>query len=260
MVEYFDATVESVERVAGALYLLRLVECDALATCLPGQFAMLRPRSWQSDPVLARPFSIFRTHGNRADFLIRTVGRGTDSLVRCAAGDRIDVLGPLGSAFPNPSHRGRTVLVAGGVGLAPMALWIDRADDRARADTTLIYGAKTADDLVFVDELSDRVAVVVTTEDGTFGHKGLVTDVLADRLDRSTKVLTCGPTPMMAQVARLALTAGSSCYASLEARMACGRGICLGCAVPGRSGPLLVCHDGPVLAADDVDWEQLALV
>jgi len=256
MVEFFDATVETVEHVTGDLYLLRLRDCEALASSQPGQFAMLRPRSWQVDPVLARPFSIFRTSGDRADFLIRTVGRGTDSLVRCNAGERIDVLGPVGTAFPSPSH-GPTVLVAGGVGLAPIGLWIDRADDGMRADATLIYGARTADDLVFLDELSQRVAVVVTTEDGSFGRKGLVTDEMVSLLDGCAEVLTCGPTRMMAHVARLAGEARVSCHVSLEARMACGRGICLGCAVPGVAGPLLVCRDGPVLPAGHVDWEQV---
>ena len=224
-------------------------------TALPGQFALLRPLDIGPAPLLGRPMSVLAA-GDTLRFLVRRCGEGTRLLTSRAPGDRVLVLAPLGRPFGPLDAResAKLALVAGGVGLAPLAFAA-----RGLAATGLrplfLHGARRASELVLGDELSAAVELRLSTDDGSAGHHGPVTDLLEVALERREvdRVWTCGPEPMMAAVARLARSHGVPCQVSVEARMACGRGLCLGCARPDvRGEPRYVCHEGPVFEAEDL--------
>ncbi len=218
----------------------------------PGQFAMLEvPRA---GTLLHRPMSIMDA-GDTLEFLIREVGQGTRSLVSLQAGDEIRMIAPLGQGFAPAMQGQREVLVGGGVGASPLIFHAAR-NPRPR----MIYGGRTGADLVMRERASRVADLVEVTEDGSCGVEGMATGPLSDVLDAGgvDRVLTCGPVPMMAAVARLCADHRVSCLACMEALMACGFGACLGCAVPSRQGGYLyVCSDGPVLDAMSVLFEPL---
>jgi dihydroorotate dehydrogenase electron transfer subunit len=197
--------------------------------------------------------------GGRADVLAKTVGRGTALLERALPGARLAVLGPLGSRFPEPRSDAVDLLVAGGVGLPPMYMQAELAAQRQLvAQCEMLYGGRGARDLVLLDEMRAMgVPLHLTTEDGSLGTKGLVTAVLEARLShhrgRSLRIMGCGPNAMLWAIARIAKAREIPCFISLEEQMACGIGVCLGCAIPARSRPYrYVCSNGPVFDAADV--------
>ena len=197
--------------------------------------------------------------GGRAEILAKTVGRGTALLERALPGAEIDILGPLGTSFPEPGPDTVDLLVAGGVGLPPMFMQAARAAELGHVDRSeMIYGGRGAPDLVLLREMEAmRVALFLTTEDGSVGDKGLVTRALEARLahhrGKSLRVMGCGPNGMLWAIARLAREQNIPCFISLEEQMACGIGVCLGCAIPARSRPYrYVCSNGPVFDAADV--------
>ena len=231
---------------------------EQLRGARPGQFVMLRP-DWAHDPLLPRAFSILDVEGERASYLVKVSGRGTALLESLTAGDRLSVLGPLGRPFPLGGSS--DVLVAGGVGLAPL-LWYARRNPGAH---TVVYGARSAGDLVLLDEIrASGVRLVVATEDGSAPEgeravKGRVTDALVNVLADvapTSRVLACGPNAMMRAVADLAAARALECLLSLEGPMACGVGVCLGCPVENGPGApsakkawSYCCVDGPVFDA-----------
>ncbi len=218
----------------------------------PGQFAMLAldPRGERLDPLLPRPMAVYRGEGERLEFRFKPVGRGTRLLGALAAGARLGVVGPLGNGFP-PAPAG-AILVGGGTGSASLY----ELSAGAPASVRVLLGGRTgADILGLADFEALPVALQVASEDGSVGRRGLVTDLL--RVTAGDVVYACGPTPMMRRCADLARAAGASCLVSLEAHMACGFGICLGCAVPTRERYRYVCTHGPVFEADTLDWSGL---
>jgi dihydroorotate dehydrogenase electron transfer subunit len=171
----------------------------------------------------------------------------------------LDVLGPLGSSFPAPRADTVDLLVAGGVGLPPLYMQAHLAASQRLADKSeILYGGRGTADLVLLAEMRAMgVGLHLTTEDGTVGEKGLVTRALEQRFDhhrgKAMRVMSCGPNAMLWAVARLAKARGVPCFISLEEQMACGIGVCLGCAIPARSRPYrYVCSNGPVFDAADV--------
>jgi dihydroorotate dehydrogenase electron transfer subunit len=242
-----------------ASFVLRLGGCGALRSAKPGQFVMLRGE-WGRDPLLPRAFSILRTLGDDCEILVKSVGRGTRLLERAKAGDRFSVLGPLGHAFPDPKPGRTDLLVAGGVGLAPL-LWHAELARASGIATELFYGARTAADLCLLDDIERAgCRLHVTTEDGSKGVHGRVTAALEARLKAGglgpdPHVLTCGPNPMMRAVVELARAHQVPSLVSVEGEMACGIGVCLGCAVPLTDGTRpfgYACVDGPVFDANGI--------
>jgi dihydroorotate dehydrogenase electron transfer subunit len=234
--------------VLGAYRVLRVA--DSGPAPQPGQFAMLAAaEGWGAGederPFLPRAFSVARWSGGEANYLLEDVGPGTHRLCALRVGERVWALGPLGVGFVAPSDGRRAILVGGGVGIAPLAIWQDVLGEA----TTVLLGFRDAVRAVGAALLSDaRVA----TDDGSIGHHGLVTDLLAAELDRDAHatVYACGPAPMLE--ATRALCAGRAVPAqlALESGMACGYGACFGCVVPKRDGGYVrVCVDGPVLDA-----------
>ena len=185
---------------------------------------------------------------------------GTRLLAQADPGDRLEVLGPLGRGFSLPPME-RACLVAGGMGVAPMPALIDAL--AGRTEVLLLYGALGAPRLVTTEDpefFGLGVDLRVSTDDGSAGRKGFVTELLAGELDREPlPVFACGPMPMLARVAELARSAGAPAQVSLEAHMACGMGACLGCTTPVHSpndepAYARVCMEGPVFSAEEVLW------
>jgi dihydroorotate dehydrogenase electron transfer subunit len=257
---YFDARVTANKALGGGYFVLELGDCPSLADSRPGQFVMVRG-DWERDPLLPRAFSLLSVDPTRggAAILAKTVGRGTALLERAAPGARLSVLGPLGVAFPAPSPDCVDLLVAGGVGLPPLYMQGGLANRHGLASRVeMLYGGRGSADLVLLDEMRALgFGLFLTTEDGTQGRKGRVTLELEDRLrvhaGKKVRVMACGPNAMLWAVAGIAKAAGVPCFISLEEQMACGIGVCLGCAIPAHSRPFrYVCKDGPVFDASDV--------
>ncbi|HEY2904071.1 MAG TPA: dihydroorotate dehydrogenase electron transfer subunit [Polyangia bacterium] len=199
--------------------------------------------------------------GGQAEVLAKTVGRATALLERTGAGSFVSVLGPLGTSFPEPGAEVMDLLVAGGVGLPPLYMQAAFAGDRKLAHRSeVLYGGRGAADIVLREEMTAMgVGLHVTTEDGTLGLRGRVTLALDERIaahreqGRPLRVMACGPNAMLWAVARIAKKHEIPCFISLEEQMACGIGVCLGCAIPARSRPFrYVCSNGPVFDAADV--------
>jgi len=167
-------------------------------------------------------------------------------------GDDLFVLGPLGNTWTLPSADRTAVLVAGGVGVAPL-VFLARELKRSGIPTRFLFGARTADDLPLREDIEDICTLHVTTEDGSVGHRGLVTDLLDGLLDDSTTVYSCGPHRMLEAVGAIAARRGVPCQVALESPMACGMGTCKGCAVIDPDGNFkYVCTDGPVFEAQRI--------
>jgi len=215
----------------------------------PGQFAMLQldPGFSRRDPLLPRPMAIYRREGDILEFRFKVVGRGTAALARSPLGTRIGVLGPLGNGFALPP--GACVLVGGGTGIASL---YEIASQASGPVQVALGGRSRADVLGLADFEALPVELRIATEDGSAGHRGLVTELLDLRPEH--EVLACGPHGMLARVHQLARDAGARCWVSLESPMACGFGICLGCVIPTRSGLRYVCTHGPVFAAGELEW------
>lgn len=228
-----------------------------VAPSKPGQFYMVRG-DWGADPLLNRPLSILEEDpaSGLLRFLVKEVGEGTRRLRGLQAGDPLWALGPLGRPFPDPPP-GTAALVGGGVGVPPMVFLARRLKAEGR-DFVFFQGARTAFDVLALEELQEvGVAPVLATEDGSLGERGLVTDLLAPRLSDFSSVYACGPEGMLKAVQALCKGKVPS-YLSLEARMGCGYGVCLGCVVEvERNGRRLyerVCEEGPVFEGEVVRW------
>ena len=232
----------------------------------PGQFAMLSPGSVsgvrRDDPLLPRPMAVYRQTAVSAgesdvEILYKVEGRGTALLAEARAGEAVRIVGPLGQPFALPGPGTRSLVIGGGTGVAS----IYGLAAAAGSDATVILGARSASDLMAKADFEALPAdLEITTEDGSLGRTGRVTDPLADRLRDAPpdRVYCCGPTPMMRACAELCAEAGVPCVVSLENNMACGYGVCLGCAAPRAEGGFaLVCRDGPVFDAEAVDWDGL---
>ena len=242
-------------RALGEVYRVLSVSDPGAPEPQPGQFAMIAAAArWgggeDERPYLPRAFSIARRAGEESQFLLEDVGPGTRRLCELKAGDELWALGPLGVGFTAPSQGRRAILVGGGVGIAPLAI----LQDALGVDTTTVL-------LGFRDGARAQGAALlraarVATDDGSAGRHGLVTDLLAEELERDphATVYACGPAPMLEAVRAICAAAGVPAQLALEAGMACGFGACYGCVVPKRGGGYLrVCVDGPVIDAAELD-------
>ncbi len=234
----------------------------SFTTPAPGQFVMIH-EAGRGEPLLARPLSVFDFH-RRGDhcvleLLYRIAGRGTSLFSGMRPGDEATILGPLGSGFILPAGIRRAVLVAGGVGAAPLHFLIRSgiltAGVENRCEAIFYLGARTENLLTGFERMKDFCDLRMATDDGSRGHCGPVTDLLKrdikDDDPKETVVFACGPTPMVLALGRLLENSPIPCQVSLEERMACGIGACLGCAIavggPGKTTEYRkVCEDGPV--------------
>lgn len=245
----------------GTAYHVLTFEADTPIEARAGQFAMVRSATWGRAPLLPRPMSLL-TGGDRPSILIKVVGEGTQRMAHASSGEPFDLLAPLGRPWrPCPPER-RAVLVAGGVGVAPL-IYLARELAAAGMRPLSLYGGRSATDLPLDAELAASSELRVATEDGSRGTRGRVTVLLERALDelaekQPAKVYTCGPDAMMAAVAKLCEARGVPCEVSLETPMACGYGVCLGCPVPRRESKsyLYACTEGPCIDAAAIDWSR----
>lgn len=255
------ATLRQREMVAPGHYLLHLDCSEVAEQSQPGQFVHLRVGDG-TDPLLRRPFSVMLAYPetDEVQLLVRTVGRGTEIIATHEAGTRYDLLGPLGRGWTMPTDRENVLLVAGGVGVAPLIFLADRLR-RARPQPYVraLFGGATQDALVCWTDFASRCdEFMAVTEDGSAGESGLVTEVMATEIerDRPDRVYACGPDAMLAETARICAETAVPCEISMEQWMGCGLGACLGCAVPAAGGGYVrVCTEGPVFDAAAINWE-----
>ncbi|MFO0637488.1 MAG: dihydroorotate dehydrogenase electron transfer subunit, partial [Nannocystaceae bacterium] len=231
---------------------------------VPGQFVMLRGE-WGRELLNPRAFSVLWSEPDgRFAVMLKAYGRGTTRMVAMHPGERMTVTGPLGRGFPPPGQGRTQLLVAGGVGLPPLHLQARVAARGGHArEVELFYGGRNRDDLVLLDDFARwGIAAHCATEDGSVGERGFVTVPLRERLQQARRdgagveILACGPTPMLRAVRTLALELDTIAWLCLEEEMACGFGVCLGCAVPvhGERPYRYCCTDGPVFEARQVRW------
>lgn len=245
------------ERVAEGVGLITLRAPRCASSIGPGQFVHLRVATG-ADIILRRPFSVHRVVGDRIEILYQVLGAGTLRLAEKESGDEsMDLIGPLGHGWDVPETASHALLVAGGLGAAPLGALAERLAERGVA-VVVAQGAPCTDRLVARD-LFERVArrVEVATDDGSAGLHGFVTVLSQQLLDAEEfdVVYCCGPEVMQRIVAAQALAAGIPCQVSLERLMACGIGACLSCVVTTDSGLKRACVDGPVFDAGEVCWD-----
>ena len=251
-----DLKVRSVEPLNERYVLLKLTDERPLPEMQPGQFVEIRVDGSPAT-FLRRPISInFVDRGrNELWLLVAAVGEGTRRLARLSEGERLNCLLPLGRGFTMPQKADeRLLLVGGGVGVAPL-LYMGAEMAARGIEPLFLLGARTAKDLLMLDEFRRYGRVCVTTEDGSEGEKGFVTQHSVLLKGGFTRIATCGPTPMMKAVARYARQADIECEASLENLMACGLGACRCCVEKTTEGNLCVCKDGPVFNIRKLLWQ-----
>jgi dihydroorotate dehydrogenase electron transfer subunit len=260
------ATVAANRPLTGGYFVLELstAQANPIVDAQPGQFVMLRGE-WGRDLLNGRAFSVLEPIDDRRfSVLLKVFWRGTALLQAMKVGDRLTVTGPLGHGFPPPSSERKQLLVAGGVGLPPLHLHARVAARGGLHDRVeMFYGGRRADDLVLTDDLERwGITTCLATEDGSRGVAGRITVPLLERLDRAARegeaveLLACGPTPMLEALRTIGLARGLPTHLCLEEMMACGFGVCLGCAVPvyGPKPYKYCCTDGPVFEAREVRW------
>lgn len=265
------AEVLSLKRV-GAYHHLTLVAPGVAERFRPGQFAALAVGGPESALLLRRSFSIYRvrdsgTYGGTVEVVFAVTGKGTAWLADRAPHDVIDVVAPLGRPFALPKEAVSCALVAGGYGSAPMFALSGRLLERGCA-VHMVLGASTESRLFgALEARRSAQSVTVTTEDGSVGIKGRVTDVLPEVVERtgSAVVYACGPMGMLAAVAQVAEDAGAWSQCAVEEAMACGVGVCMTCVLPvigedGRTRMVRSCVEGPVFRGDRVRWSDVGTV
>jgi len=259
-------------RRVGAYQQLTIVAPGIAEHVRPGHFVALTVGGEESSMLLRRAFSVYRTdnlgvYGGTVDLVVADHGRGTRWLTRVHPHDPIDIVGPLGRPFALPKEAVNCTLVGGGYGSAPLFSLADHLRARGcRID--FVLGAATEDKLFGVLEAKRMSSsVAITTEDGTLGERGRVTDVLPTLLARTSAdvVYACGPMGMLQSVARLADLHGAHSQVAVEEAMACGIGVCMTCVMPvvgsdGVTRMVRSCVDGPVFKGDQVRWDALGTV
>lgn len=254
--EILSCAVLSNELLYQQTYLLWLNAPALALAASPGQFCMLRCDSGLKR-LLRRPLSIHQVEGGRVAFLYRLMGQGTQWLADRKKGEEVDMLGPLGNGFAVEPQTKRLLLVAGGIGFAPLRFLAEKALAEGR-EVTLLLGAKTASHLYPRQLLPKGARLMVATEDGSEGSKGLVTPLAIKYGGQADRAFACGPEPMYRALVgeRTALPRGLRVQVSLEVRLGCGIGACLSCSIKTRGGQRHVCKDGPVFDMDEVVWGE----
>jgi dihydroorotate dehydrogenase electron transfer subunit len=251
-----DLRVKSVDRIHERYVLIKLTDDKPLPEMLPGQFVEVRVDGSPAT-FLRRPISInfVDPEQNELWLLVAAVGDGTRRMAALQPGDVLNCLLPLGHGFTMPASQDeRVLLVGGGVGVAPL-LYMGAEMQQKGIKPTFLLGARTAKDLLMLDMFKRYGRVCVTTEDGSEGEKGFVTNHSILQKERFTSIATCGPTPMMKAVASYARKANVECEVSLENLMACGLGACLCCVEKTVEGNLCVCKEGPVFNIRKLLWQ-----
>lgn len=247
----------------GDYYLFSLASPEMAPQAQPGQFIMVRIGRGHH-PLLRRPFSIFSAERTSIDIYFQEVGIGTRLLGQMEPGDVLDIIGPLGKGFTiKEENRGKSVaLVGGGRGIAPL-FFLAQGLRTQGIEPKFYYGGKALADLPLKTRIDENnFAVSCSTEDGSYGFRGLITEVFESELEvlRPVFIYACGPDAMLHKIAQTAGERNISAELSLESLMGCGFGACWGCVKKikkeGEASWTKICEEGPVLAADKIVWER----
>lgn len=254
-----NAIVTRVEQLSKENYRLTLDAPLIGGASKPGQFVMIRT-SRGKDPLLRRPFSVHQVLADgQIQIYFRDVGRGTSILARAKLGDVFSVFGPLGRGFSIKKEQ-PSIFVGGGCGIAPLLFLLKescRLKNNLEEDIVILGGRSHEDVEPLVEDFKEYgVPVRVSTDDGSMGQKGFVTDIFNSlEVKKTCIVYVCGPESMMQNMAKLCNEQGLKCQVSVESVMACGMGACLGCARPDKNGSYThVCLNGPVYDAEKLEW------
>ena len=236
--------------------LIKLKSTSALPVFKPGQFVNVDIRG-TDEIFLRRPFSVFEVDYkfNTISIIVKILGRGSRKLAEIKLGEKCSLVYPLGNSFTIPKNDEKTLLIGGGSGVAPM-LFLAKVSGLQAENVNLLLGARSIDDHVDVENYKKYGKLHYSTEDGSLGEKGYVTQhsIFKNNLQVFDRIYACGPDGMMKAVAKEAKAANVFCEVSLENLMACGFGVCLCCIEPTNRGNLCVCTDGPVFNINDLKW------
>lgn len=252
-IKRWDYQLEIVENknICLNFYKVSIVSKEISTVAVAGQFCMIGCKKI----FLRRPLSIYLVDKKKGtvSFLYKVVGKGTDILSKLSVGEKINVLGPLGQGYNlDIEMEKEPVLVAGGTGIAS----IHFLANSLKIKGFLYYGVRKKEELLCLDKFEKMGwKIFVSTEDGSYGYKGFITDLLQKQIKQESVVYVCGPTPMMKKVINIAKGKNIFGYASLEQKMACGMGVCQGCAVKINNTYKMVCKDGPVFSINDIYFE-----
>ncbi len=263
MMKLEQAVVIEHQPIQGGYALLHMEAPAVAAQVQPGQFIHVRVPHLE-ECVLRRPFSVFKADRKTLSILYKDVGKGTRTLRYLRSGETLNILGPLGRGFPAPETGKFPLIVAGGYGMAALYLTACQAPVKGVA----FFGGRAAKDILCVDDFAAQGwAVRVSTQDGSQGHRGLVTDLLDawwshEAAGRTPEIFACGPGGMLRAVARRALDRNWTAWTSMDNNMGCGVGACLTCVLKVHQGDAWAwarsCREGPVFECREVVWEDIA--
>jgi len=243
-------------RIIESVYKLTIYAPGMARLVSPGQFLNIKVNNTYR-PLLRKPLGIHRVVKNYfVEILYKVVGEGTRSLSLKKKGQYLDILGPLGNRFDCQPDNRLNILVAGGIGVAPLLFLAEKITD---CRLLVLLGAKTKKEILCERDFRDLgCEVKIATDDGSRGFKGTASELLRHLLStidyRLSTIYACGPTSMLKETARISKKASMPCFGLLEAYMACGTGACFGCTVVTNHGPKLVCKDGPVFDLSTIRW------
>ncbi len=247
-------------KITDNCYRLEILSPEIAKTAEPGQFVHIRIEDTYR-PFLRRPFAVCRLKNKEVfEILYKVRGLGTRILSSKKRGDRLDIIGPLGKGFEIRDIDKEALVVAGGIGIAPLFFLINRLKEQNRKITTFIGASCKGNLLLYEDIKRLNIKSIIATEDGSLGRKAKVTEVLTEFLERigsnsDYEVFASGPKEMLKVIAKSCQRLDIPAQLSLDEMIACGVGVCLGCSVKTKQGYKLVCKDGPVFRADDLLWD-----
>jgi len=253
-----SATVISNTELMPGYQLICIDTPEIAVTSQPGQFITVR---CGDELTLRRPLSIHKIAKSRQIYLLfKVIGKGTAWLSLRRKGEMLDILGPLGHGFYISPTSKKLLLVAGGIGIAPLTFLAQQALDQEKS-VTLLLGAGARDELYPQKLLPDGIKTIITTEDGSYGKEGKVTDILSGYVDWADQIYACGPLAMYSTIAggRQQWQNKKPVQVSLEIRMGCGIGACFSCSIKTKNGMKRVCLDGPVFNLDEVILEEVKI-
>ncbi|MFA6636266.1 MAG: dihydroorotate dehydrogenase electron transfer subunit [Candidatus Omnitrophota bacterium] len=259
------AIVISNRKICDKHYLLEIKDDILGKKSVPGQFVNVLVDTRATDPLLRIPLGVHRIQRQGISLFYKVAGKATEMLSEKEQGEKVDALGPLGNGFnlrdSSASKNKQHILVAGGHGAAPLYALAEQLL-KAKDEVLVFIGASSKKCVVLADHFRKLGCKVgVSTDDGTAGTKGYVTCLLKDFLSKrdaakTSDIYACGPRPMLSQISRIAASAAIRAQVSVDPYMACGTGICRGCAVLTTAGYKLACKDGPVFYSDEIVWEK----
>jgi dihydroorotate dehydrogenase electron transfer subunit len=251
--------VISNRRVAPGMFLIWVEAAEIALAAKPGQFVMVQ---CGEDAVLRRPLSVHSIYGDNLALLFALRGKGTEWLAQRKKGDAVDIFGAMGNGFTIRPKAKNLLLVAGGIGIAPLCYLAEKGI-WTNKNVTILLGAASAKQLYPRKYLPPDTEVVIATDDGSAGHKGLVTDLLGEYAAAADQIAVCGPLPMykfMADNRKKLGIQGKAVHVSMEMRMGCGVGVCYGCTIRTKNGLKQACKDGPVFGLDEIVWDELTRI